>query len=134
MKTFKSIFLGTLLMALFCLSTATLATNMIGVSVFLDNMYDKPKTSNITKQTYTRQTFEPFEIYKDRQSYVALFTSDGTATDGLWRGLNKKNVSWEIENFGTQSQMIPGSYYLQFKTTGVYIGGTGITGFWTYDE
>ena len=116
MKTFKSIFLGTLLMALFCLSTATLATNMIGVSV------------------YTRQTFEPFEIYKDRQSYVALFASDGTATDGLWRGLNKKNGSWEIENFGTQSQMIPGSYYLQFKTTGVYIGGTGITGFWTYDE
>lgn len=94
MKTFKSIFLGILLMALFCLSTATLATNMIGVSVFLDNMFDKPKTSNITKQTYTR----------------------------------------EIENFGTQSQMISGSYYLQFKTTGVYIGGTGITGFWTYDE
>ena len=57
MKTFKSIFLGTLLMALFSLSTATLATNMIGVSVFLDNMFDKPKTSNITKQTYTRQTF-----------------------------------------------------------------------------
>ena len=133
MKKAKKIFIVLVLTAIFCITTTTSALGLTGVSVFLDSMFDKPKTSNITKKTYTIQKFEPFEVYKDRQAYVALFASNGNSTDGLWHGFNKKNGVWDIETFKSQSQMIPGSYYLQFKTTGIYIGGTGITGTWTYD-
>lgn len=131
MKTAQ--FFSLLLTAIFCVTTVLSAASSIGVSVFLDNMFDKPKTSNITKQTYIMQTFEPFEVYKDRQGYVALFASNGSTTDGLWHAFNKENGTWDVETFSTQSQMISGSYYLQFKITGIYIGGTGITGFWNYD-
>lgn len=133
MKNAKRTFMGLVVTAMLCVFTTTFGSGFFGVSVYVENMFDKPKTTNATKETYTMQTFEPIDVYKDRQGYVALFVSNGAATDGLWHAFNKENGSWDVETFSTQSQMIPGDYYLQFKTTGVYIGGTGITGYWNYD-
>ena len=51
MKKAKKIFIVLVLTAIFCITTTTSALGLTGVSVFLDSMFDKPKTSNITKKT-----------------------------------------------------------------------------------
>lgn len=110
------------------------ASTPLGVSVFISDMFSTAMTGYHAKSTTSRQEFTPDYVTNDRQGWVALLATGGTSTDGLWHEFNKVNGSWDTETFTTQSQRLTNTTYaLKFKTTGIYIGGTGITGWWSID-
>ena len=94
---------------------------MIGVSVFLDNMFDKPKTSNITKQTYTRQTFEPIigSELQSKELINHLMKENDTNPQAVWKseifGRSLDNIVQE----GIQAKlaMMPENIRYKLQTT-----------------
>jgi hypothetical protein len=133
MKKFKFAFIFLAILAFGSLTKVT-ADTVIGVSVFISNMFSTATSDTRTKTTNSIQYFEPIDVYNNRQGYVALLAGNGYGTDVLWHAFNKVNGHWDTESFTTQSQIIPGTYKLKFKTTGIYVGGTGITGWWTINS
>lgn len=138
MKKAKTFFCGSILMAIFLLS---LNINVgfaafSGVTVFLYNMFSQKESNSVYKTTFSEQYFETLSVYNNRTAYVALFTVDngGGSTSYEWNKICYDGKLRNIE-FYHNLQMQPNTNYkLRFKTSGVYVGGTGITGLWTYDK
>ena len=138
MKKAKLFFFGSIIMAAFLVSLNINTTSAVtvGVSVFLDNMFSQEESNTVYKTTFSEQYFETLSVYKNRTAYVALFTADnsGGSTSYEWNKICYENQLRNIEFYHNLQKQADTNYKLRFKTSGVYIGGTGITGIWTYDK
>ena len=108
-----------------------------GVSVFLDNMFSQEESNTVYKTTFSEQYFETLSVYKNRTAYVALFTVDDSgsgSTSYEWNKICYESQLRNVEFYHNLQKQANTNYKLRFKTSGVYVGGTGITGIWTYDK